>query len=264
MYDIEMHEVSPEFEKCWQAAGSHLDSQVQDGLQAWLRAHLTPPFLEHLSFRLGNQLFFIRIEDVDGLLMTPGSLGGLLAIAEGCEGSACLLPMKKKRFGGGWSPALPGWGLIDAQTREPINPITLVTDEKIEITAWEVHDFAVQVVRDQLLKEGYKLMSWQGNPNVDPAIWFVGDSKGPEWVVVRAVRYPETDAKRPPNWVDIASSAARLSEIGHFASVALVSVDQKFDTDVEDPAPLWRGYGAYIRYNGLNPPYAKNEALPQS
>jgi hypothetical protein len=29
-------------------------------------------------------------------------------------------------------------------------------------------------------------MSWQGNPSVDPSIWFVGDS-GPEWVVVRAV-----------------------------------------------------------------------------
>ena len=58
------------------------------------------------------------------------------------------------------------------------------------MTAWELHDFAVQVVKGQLEKEGYELMSSQGNPGVDPAIWFVGDSKGPEWIVVRAERYP--------------------------------------------------------------------------
>ena len=74
MHDIEMHEASPEFERCWSAAGAHHNSQVQDGLQSWLRAHLTPPFLEHLSFRLGNQLFFIRLEDVEGRLKVPGPL----------------------------------------------------------------------------------------------------------------------------------------------------------------------------------------------
>jgi len=30
------------------------------------------------------------------------------------------------------------------------------------------------VVGTQLEKEGFELMSWQGNPNVDPAIWFIG------------------------------------------------------------------------------------------
>jgi len=251
MYDIEMHEASPEFERCWNAAGSHLNSQVQDGLQSWLRAHLAPPFLEHLSFRLGNQLFFIRLQDVDGRLQVPGSLHGLLAIADGCQGRACLMPMKKNLLGGDWLPVHLGWGLIDARTKTPIDPVSLVTDEKIPMTAWELHDFAVQVVRDQLLKEGYKLMSWQGNPNVDPAIWFVGDSKGPEWIVVRSVCYPEKDAKRPHNWNDIAAGCARLSKIGHFASVAFVSKDQKFETNGEEAVPLWRGRGVYCNYAGL-------------
>ena len=251
MYEIEMHEVSPEFERCWNAAGSHLNSQVQGGLHAWLRAHLKPPFLEHLSCRLGNQLFFIRLEDVDGRLEVPGSLRGLHWIADGCQGSACLMPMKKKLPGGEWIPAHPGWGLIDAKTKRPVNPVSLVTDEKIPITDWEMHDFAVQVVRDQLLKEGRQLMSWQGNPNVDPAIWFVGDSKGQEWVVVRAVRFPEKDAKRPHNWSDIAADCARLSKIGHFASVAFASVNLGIGTDGGSPVPLWRGDGVYCNYAGL-------------
>ena len=96
--------------------------------------------------------------------------------------------MKKKFLGGSWVAERSGWGLVDARTGALVDPAHLVTDEKIEMTEWELQDFAVQVVRTQLEKEVCQLMSWQGNPDVDPAIWFVGESKGPEWVVVRAVR----------------------------------------------------------------------------
>ncbi len=184
MHDIKIQEMSPEFLKCWQSAGAHLNKQVQDGIHSWLRAHPHPPFLEHLSFRLGNQLFFIRIEDVDGKEQGPGSIKGLLAVAKGNHGYACLLPMKKNPSNDSWVPVKNEWGLIDAITKKPLDPVTLITDEKIEMSAWEKHDMAVQVVREYLGKQGYELMSWQGNPEVDPSIWFIGDSKKPEWVVV--------------------------------------------------------------------------------
>ncbi len=252
MYNIEMQEMSPEFLKCWQAAGVHLDKQVQGGIKTWLRADSHPPVLEHLSFRLGNQLFFVRVEDADGKVEGPGSLRGLYSIAEGCRGHACLMPMKKKLFGGGWVTDASGWGLVDVETRGSINPIELVTDEKIEVTRWELQDFAVQVVRDQLEKEGYQLMSWQGNPEVDPAIWFVGDSKKPEWVVVRAARYPEKDARRPTNWDSIAAGCTHMSQIGHFASVAFASTDDPFDPSGANVVPLYRGHGTHVRYEGLD------------
>src|SRR5437870_4919185 len=73
------------------------------------------------------------------------------------------------------------------------------------MTDWEVQDFAVQVVRQQLEKQGRQLISWQGTPSVDPSLWFVGD-QGPEWVVVRAVRHPRTRANVPANWDKIAAS----------------------------------------------------------
>jgi hypothetical protein len=99
MHDIEMQEMSEEFLKCWQAAGTHLNNQVPGDIHVWLRAHPYPPFLEHLSFRLGNQLFFVRVEDIDDKVSGPGSLRGLHMIADGCQGHACLLPMKIKFFG---------------------------------------------------------------------------------------------------------------------------------------------------------------------
>jgi hypothetical protein len=61
MYEISIDEMTPEFLECWRAAGKHLNNQVQGGINTWLRAHPSPPFLEHLSFRLGNQLFFVRV-----------------------------------------------------------------------------------------------------------------------------------------------------------------------------------------------------------
>ena len=252
MYNIESQEMSQEFLKCWQSAGKHLNNQVQDGIQSWLRAHPYPPFLEHLSFRLGNQLFFIRIEDVDEKVQGPGSMRGLLAVAEGSHGHSCLLPMKRKFLGGSsWVPDRSGWGLVDAKTKESIDPTSLITDQKIEMTPWEFQDMAVQVVKDFLEKQGYQIMSWQGNPEVDPAIWFDGESKGPEWVVVKAITFPENHVPRPNNWQAIESQCSRMSRVRHFASVALVSAEQPFQSQEEQAVPLWRGHAMHVNFTGL-------------
>lgn len=251
MFDIDMQEMTSEFMDCWKAAGDHIDKQVQGGMQSWLRCQPYPPFLEHLSFRIGNQVFFVRVEDADERIDGPGSLRGLLKIADGCQGHACVMPMKKKSMAGVWTAVRSGWGLVNARTGAEVDPAQLVTDEKIEMTDWELQDFAVQVVRTQLKNEGFQVLLWQGNPSVDPAIWFVGESKGPEWVVVRAVRFPGNDVPKPENWAAIADGCARRSKIGHFAQVAFASTDQPFKSEGEKPVPLWRGYGTHVGYQGL-------------
>ena len=249
MHDIEMHQVSDEFAHCWQAAGRHLQSQVQDPLHSWLKANLNPPFLEHLSFRLGNQLFFVRIEDVDGRLDIPGSRKGLLSVADGCKGHACLMRMRYQ--GSEWVSDTAGWGLIDARTGKLVNPIDEVTDDRIEMTDWELQDFAVQVVRDHLDKNGRKLMSWQSNPAVNPSIWFVGEN-GPEWVVVRAVRYPKSEAEPPADWEQIVCRCAPMSKTGHFASVSVANADDPPDPSGRiPPEPLWRGHAMIVQFEGL-------------
>jgi hypothetical protein len=250
MHDIEMHEVSDEFTLCWQAAGRHIQLRAQGPLRSWLKVNLNPPFLEHLSFRLGNQLFFIRIEDVDCRLRVPGSRDGLLSIAEGCKGHPCIMLMRYRA--GAWKPTEAGWGLVDARTGTTVDPIAHVSDERIEMTDWELQDFAVQIVREHLERAGRKVMSWQGNPAVDPSMWFVGTT-GPEWVVVRAVRYPNTKAEPPANWGQISERCARLGKVGHFASVSVANADDPFDPSGAAPSePLWRGHGMNPRFEGLD------------
>lgn len=257
MYPIEMADVTDEFVRCWQAAGIHLEKQAGGQINSWIRTILMPPSLEHLSFRLGNQLFFIRIESIDGHLKTPGNPDGLLTIAVGCQGHACLMPMQLElgEYGGQWQPVEPGWGLIDARTRQPINPVALVTDELIEMTDWELQDFAVQVVRDHLLVQGREILSFNSNPDVHPSLWFVGQN-GPEWVSVGVVRYPLSEAPLPANLSKLQTTFNRSGHPGHFASIAVSSAEDPFDPMAATNGnylPLYRGYGMHVRFTGLVP-----------
>jgi len=96
-------------------------------------------------------------------------------------------------------------------------------------------------------------MSWQGNPSVDPSIWFVGDP-GPEWVVVRAARCPKKMAEPPRNWRAIAEGCARIGKSGHFASVPVANSDDAFDpTSAIPPTPLWRGHHMLASFDGIAP-----------
>lgn len=67
------------------------------------------------------------------------------------------MPMRKNQDG--WYPDQPGWGLIDIQKGRSVYPAALVSAQPIEMTNWELQDFAVQVVRNILETNGRKLMS---------------------------------------------------------------------------------------------------------
>jgi len=220
VYEIHIAEFGRDFEEMWLAARQHLDHQVDGGIPSWLKGELVPPFLEHLSFRLGNQLFFIRLVDIDEHLKTPGSLSGLKVIARECLGHPCLMPMRRRSRG--WEPMEPGWGLLDALTCLPIDPAALVDDRQILMTPWELHHMAVQTVRLHLQSEGHGSISWQGNPHVEPAIWFDGGG-GLEWVVVRSAVYPETPATCPATVEQVARHIGDRAVRGHFASVYIAN-----------------------------------------
>ena len=115
------------------------------------------------------------------------------------------------------------------------------------MTDWELLDFAVQVVRNDLKERGYKILSTHSNPQVDPNIWFVADiAKGLEWVIVRAARFPDQKARTSPNLNAIARNVAHLSGGGHFASVTFAGIN--------DPqGPPWPGHGLAVWFDGPGP-----------
>lgn len=250
MHDINMGEITEEFQKCWSAAGRHLGSRNDSII--WLRAHLSPPMIEHMSFRLGNQIFFVQIYDVEGFLTTPNNnIDGLVSFAESSKAIPCLLPMKK--VGNEWHVENDGWGLIDPITKNRISPEELITDESIEMSDWEVQDMAVTIVKNQIEESGKEIMSWQSNPAVYPSLWYVGDA-GPEYVVVSSARHPATEAKSPPNIENIKASSARMSDKGYFISVVLANHDDPFDPNAKENGnflPLVRGLGMHVKMGDM-------------
>ena len=243
MHYIFMSEVTQGFARGWQAAGMHIERMAGGRLIDWLRAHLNPPFLEHLSFRLGNQLCSLRIEDGDSQIEGPGSLEGLPTVADGCKAHACLIPMLKR--GGQGQAALRGWGLQDARTKKLFYPPAEINEQKIDMTDWELQDFAVHVVRELIEKEGYELKSWHANPGVDSLLWFVGNN-GPQWVIVRTARYTQEDAELPGNWRIVADSCSRMRKPGNFASVPVACMQT-----ISKGGRLYRGYLLVTNYAGV-------------
>ena len=245
MYQIEMHQVSDDFVNCWRAAITHLETKGREAIK-WLKSDLTPPFLDHMSFRIGNQLFFVQIEDIDNGLDTPSNIGGLKLIARGCNGVACTMPMRRK--GIGWETCLPDWGLIKLDTKELINPYNIVTNENIPMTDWEIQDFAVQVVRNYVEDElNFKISSSQGNPAVNPSIWFKGKEKH-ECIIVGSAKFGDYLPELPADVTDIIKSVSDVTDAVHFASVCFYHPEQK---NFEDVLPLYRGHGTGIKFSGL-------------
>ena len=246
MYTIEMHQVSNEFVLCWNSALNHLETKGREAIK-WLKCDLKPPFLDHASFRIGNQLFFIRIEDIDSNLDTPSNLNGLRCIARECNGVECLMPMQK--YGVNWEVATEGWGLIEPNTHNIIDPFKLVTNENILMTEWELQDFAVQVVRNYVQDNlGHEILSSQGNPKVHPSLWFNGKEKK-ECVIVGSAKFGDFMPELPPNINDIINDVSNVTDKVHFAKVCFHHPDQKNHQEV---LPLFRGHGTGIQFSGMS------------
>jgi hypothetical protein len=171
-------------------------------------------------------------------------------IADACKGHACFMPMQK--INDHWVAVENGWGLVNTEYIS-INPIELITEDKVVMTDWELQDFAVQIVRDSLVEQGKELTSWHGNPAVHPSIWFVGE-KGLEWVLVKAIRWPETDCEIPENINEIADGVKGVAQKGHFAAVKVANANDPFDPMAKANGnfiQLYRGEKLSASYKGL-------------
>ena len=257
MHRIDQNEPSEEFQTAWKAARVHIQNQCVEGIY-WIRARLEGPLIEHLSFRIGNQLFFVFVEAAEFSLSDFSSA----FLDYSCHANAipCVFSMTK-RFGV-YHPVKSGWGLVHARTKRQIDPIQLVSDELIEISDWELQDFSVNLVMSKLEAEGKFVYSTCSDPELHPSLWFVEAEKH-YWVVVKGRRYPSSRVESKETLSKIAASIATTESSGYLAYVTVANSDDPFDYDAEQNGnflPLYRGHGMVTKYNGLEPfPMRKNK-----
>ena len=279
-FEVENKISDKDFAACFDAAVRHLqtllakcaedspDGGTKGVPHTWIKDIPTAPLLEHMSFMLGNQAFFVRLEDVEsfdlpllsddkrsgelsaalGTSRFPGTMQGLMRVASGYEGRACVMPMRRQSGGDGssaWRPALPGWSLLELRGLKPIDPSTIVNTDRIRATDWELHDAAVRVVRDALRDSGKRVISWTSDPGVMPSLWFDEEGGKPNWVIVRACRAPEKNLPAPEAELAKKIKAQMGGAPGHYACVNFTGKD--------DDGVVYRGEESTHEYAGLSP-----------
>ena len=247
MYNVEQPEPSPAFVSAWRAAALHLNGHGGDSIR-WLRAHLDQPFAEHLSFLLGNQLFFVYVQAEEFAQCPTAEV--FLRVSKRANAIPCLLPMQAS--GDDWYPALTGWGLRHGITGQPVDPADLVSDQKILMSDWEVHDVGMQVVMHHLQAQGKEVFSKQPDPDLYPQLWFESEGER-SWVLVRASRSSGTEPTIAATERGVIDQLLAFAPLGFFASVVVVadSADMGDDNVDSDMPPLYRGYPLQVSFSGL-------------
>lgn len=172
MHPIEQSAPSPAFIEAWSFAGRDLSAQGQGAL-SWVRDHLHPPLVDHLSFRLGNQILCVLINVATGgqRSLSRADEDRLVSFCKLHSLIACRYDLRRAPDGS-LAKEGAGWNLVSLPGETPINPAGLVSAEPIPMSAWEIHDLGLQIVRRHLAEHQCNVTSYQSMLDLDPSLWF--------------------------------------------------------------------------------------------
>ena len=244
---IDNGEFTDDFIDCARFANKFLFKKGQDVINFIPFSSFPTPV--HTSFRIGNQLFFVHIVDLDDNMEPPGSIEGFIAICERFQCLACLLPVRKKI--NKWTIEYLDWGLIDAKTGNPINPHYLVTDEKIVMSDYEIHEMGNDYVRYHIITKnlGYDVTDFIIDPDMKPSIFF--NKPKERCCVLVKISYDPNPWVRQEDFKDVLEEMKSTYPhmTVYFAGVHLFGQEQMRQKD--NTLPLYRGQGYYPTFRGL-------------
>jgi beta-xylosidase len=133
--------------------------------------------------------------------------------------------------------------------------------KQIEMSEWELRNFAIQIVRNSITEGGAsEIISFTDVLGVDPQIWFEDDQGNRAWVIVR--HCPQMTGNEWKEHAGLEKSNPQLRPYdGYFAAVSLASsapvlldlegklipLSERFTGQ----APLYRCDSFHIKFNGL-------------
>jgi hypothetical protein len=223
--------LSRPFLQARQAAGYHIQ-QVFQGYYgedfaeqhefSWIHGAVTYPAFDDLTFRFRDHVFSVVVaigkeRDLEGL-EDEQRLMEQRRICRANNMVPCLFVVDGKRY----VPVFPGIGLIHTGTCEAVDPFALAGPEKVEMSDWELTNFAISLVVQELESEGHEIGSYCDYPGITPQVWF-GSEEQPQWCVVRYF----TDGEQIVPFVpDYEGERERLASMpGYVADVVFKPID---------------------------------------
>jgi hypothetical protein len=266
-YQIDPNKPSEKFLDARNIAGVSLQNQfkAEGGKIAepldyrWIKADLTWPSFDNLTFAYGNQVFsvLVNITDEKGSSLTQMEISRCVEACKANDLVPCVFDIDSKSL----RPKMLGWNLRHLCTGESLIPSNIITRGKILMSEWELRNFSIQIVRNHLSEDnGKSILSYCDVLGIDPQIWFENGSGERNWIIVR--HYPVIKGDEKNEWVGFERSNPQLQEYdGYLAVVSMASSEPVlYDLDgnliplserFNGKAPLYRGDGFYIKFDGL-------------
>jgi hypothetical protein len=146
-------------------------------------------------------------------------------------------------------PSVSSLTFDDVVSDAPLSEMQFDTWSRIEISDWELSDFAIQFARNQLEHNGYQIDGWTSEPGTGPNILARKDNTQTR-VIVGAARYP---AIEPIFDRDRLMSLAEttLIEGGQLAKASVALAPAAGELHVDHALPLYRGEPAQPTFRGL-------------
>lgn len=212
-YFIDRPPESRAYLRGWQVTGRHLQalfSQYNEKLEdahfgfCWLRADIVSPTFDSMNFRFKNRVFSVLVD-----LMAPALLSdmekknhdhgyGIL-----CRTKLLSKTTQRQRelqievcrdndmipclFGvavDGMRPMEKGWNIRHTETGEPVVPTEVADDTPRRISEWEMMNWGINIVMDELRQQGKTILSYTDAPGIMPQLWFEEENGDKCWVQV--------------------------------------------------------------------------------
>jgi hypothetical protein len=245
LYEIDLDKISEFYSDVWKICAFHLDKILENRSVRWFKStKIKRPSFNDFCFAVNNNIFAVLIEIIDEKgnkrFLDLNSDGFLLQMCDKNDLEPCLFQIffnsKTKTF----MPLTQSWNLIDARNKTPIVFDNYKYKRNVKITNWELNDWAVSVVVDNLAKKGMKILSFSDIEEIYPSLWFVDKNQKLNWVVVRHYLFPQKNVEMP----DMASiNNSILSRKNDWAAVGF-----KYVLTSENP---FNGFFAQVGFEKL-------------
>lgn len=161
----------------------------------WLRDFRTNPGVDDFVFMYKNQCFSVLIKLSSGKksIMSSDIDQTFWNFTRQNNIIPCVFPMELSIYEVNENDAKyklkikspDDWNLVNFNTGNAVTPQELGMSEKIEMSEYELNNFAINIARRFLVThKGYKIKSICDLPGMSPQMWFIDKQGQPAWLCV--------------------------------------------------------------------------------
>lgn len=236
---------SKEYLQSWSLAGKYLQAKFDEYNQSlsdphmgfnWLRTDIISPTFDSMNFRYKNRVFSVLLELVipvaEDAMMTKTTRRAKELQVKICKENdmiPCLFIVDVERM----KPLNGGWNLSNTDTGEIVIPEDIADDSPRQVSSWELMNWGISIVMNDLRKKGNKILSFTDAPDIMPQLWFEDRDGDKCWVQVVV--------NRPMEVADLSGTGAEDYQ-GYVAGVMIQPVEGNV---------LYRSRPATIKYRGM-------------